>query len=97
MGYNTAVDLASTLSLRQSIQLHLTTNHYPPVPSSMVEPCVEAINACVDGDDDEMLIQLPGGVFWRGHDTAPAWAIVEAHHLQPWIDMHLEEDSGEPA
>lgn len=86
MGYNTSVDLASTHDLHTSIGLHLTANHYPPVPNSMIQPCVEAIFACVD-NDDELLIELPEGVWWRGHDTAPAWAIVEGHHLQPWIDM----------
>jgi len=86
MGYNNAVDFASTLDLHTSIQLHLSANHYPSVPSSMIQPCINAIFACVD-NDDELLIELPKGVRWRGEDTAPAWAIVEGHHLQPWIDM----------
>lgn len=86
MGYNNAVDFASTLDLHTSIKLHLSTNHYPSVPTSMIQPCIDAIFACVD-NDDELLIELPEGVWWRGHDTAPAWAIVKGHHLQPWIDM----------
>lgn len=90
MGYNTSVDLASTQDIHSSIRLHLTANHYPPVPTSMIQPCVDAIFACVD-EDDELLIQLPQGVTWRGHDTAPAWAIVEGHHLSPWVDMFITE------
>ena len=95
MGYNTAVDLASSINMQQGMAIHLQSNHYPPVPTSMIQPCIDAIFACVDMDD-EVLIQLPNGVTWRGHDTAPAWAIVEGHHLEPWIQM-LVDDSGEPA
>jgi hypothetical protein len=77
-------------TLEQSIMWHLRGNHYPPVPESMVTPCIDAIFACVEADD-ELLIELPEGVLWRGHKTAPAWAMVEAYHLQPWIDEILDE------
>jgi len=42
-----AYDLASNdlldLDLDTQIQIHLTSNHYPPVPSSMVAPCIEKL------------------------------------------------------
>ncbi len=38
MGSTTAQDLAeNVIDIRQSIGYHLTGNHYPPVPMSMVE------------------------------------------------------------
>ena len=84
MGSTTAQDLAeNVIDIRQSIGYHLTGNHYPPVPMSMVEPCVEAIYAVSDGDTHKS-IQLPEGIFWRGYPTAPAYAIVEGHHLGAW-------------
>jgi len=46
MGNTFAADLATMdLSLSDSIRIHLTSNHYPPVPSSMVQPCIDAIDA----------------------------------------------------
>ena len=43
MGSNLAYDLASdelSLDLETAIGYHLQGNHYPPVPLSMVEPCI---------------------------------------------------------
>jgi hypothetical protein len=84
MGYNTALDLAESFDLDQAILLHLRNNHYPPVPASMVEPCIDAIDAYYEEDYDK-LIKLPEGVSWRGQTSSPASAIIEAHHLQAWL------------
>ena len=50
MGYNTALDFAENLdiTLEQAIGYHLQGNHYPPVPLSMVQPCIDAIDAYYD-------------------------------------------------
>ena len=88
MGNNLATELADNdlgLSLRDSIAIQLRSNHYPPVPLSMVDPCIEAIEACNE-DEFNKLIKLPEGVSWRGEDSAPASAIVEAHHLDAWLN-----------
>jgi hypothetical protein len=29
---------------------------------------------------------LPAPSTWRGEKSAPAWAIAEAHHLEPWLN-----------
>ena len=88
MGYNTALDLSEELDLEVALGYHLQGNHYPPVPLSMVEPCIEAIDAFYD-EDYNREIALPQGVLWRGQVTAPASAIVEQHHLEAWLP---EED-----
>jgi hypothetical protein len=90
MGSNTAIDLATNLdiSLEQAIGYHLQGNHYPPVPLSMVQPCIDAIDAYYDEDYD-LEIEMPEGVFYKGKSTAPAWAIIEQHHLSAWLP---EED-----
>lgn len=87
MGNNFATDLASidTLSMKQQIDIHLTSNFYPPVPTSMTEPCMHAITAYWE-DDLSRLIILPEGVLWRGQNTAPAHAMIEQHRLYPWIE-----------
>jgi hypothetical protein len=55
----------------------------------MIEPCIEAIQACNEGDYDRQ-IDLPEGVSWRGKSQAPAHAIAEGHHLDAWIEYDEE-------
>ena len=92
MGRNLAMELAGgthDLALQHQIKIQLQNNHYPPVPTSMVFPCIDAITAVNEGDPGR-LIELPEGVLWRNMTTAPASAIVEAHHLDPWVDYDEE-------
>lgn len=86
MGSNFANDLATMadLSLSETIGMHLRGNHYPPVPLSMVPICIEAINAYYE-DDYNREIEMPEGVSYKGRNTAPAWAIIEQHHLDAWL------------
>jgi hypothetical protein len=87
MGSNLAYDLASDelgLDLEMALSIHLQSNHYPPVPLSMVEPCIEAIDAYYDEDYNKM-IEMPEGVSYRGSRFAPASAIIEQHHLDAWL------------
>jgi hypothetical protein len=88
MGRNLALELAGgthDLGLQHQIKIQLQNNHYPPVPTSMVFPCIDAITAVNDGERGR-LITLPDGVLWKGQKEAPAYAIVDAHHLDPWVD-----------
>jgi hypothetical protein len=87
MGSNFANDLAlaDNLTIETQVEIHLKSNHYPPVPSIMVEPCVQAIDAVNDAGLWDLEIPLPEGVSWRGLTTAPAHAIIEAHHLDAWL------------
>ena len=87
MGSNFATDLASGdlgLSMSDSIRIHLSSNHYPPVPATMVQPCLDAIDAYFD-EDYQRPIQLPMPITWKNKSSAPASAIVEAHHLEAWL------------
>jgi len=96
MGLNMATELASdefNLGMEGSIAMHLRVNHYPPVPTSMVQPCIDAIDAYWE-EDLNRLIELPKGVLWRGQESAPAYAIIESHHLESWCqeDEYLNEE-----
>jgi hypothetical protein len=84
MGYTTALGLAEELSLEAGLAYHLQANHYPPVPVAMVDACIDAIDAYYD-EDYGREINLPNGISWRGQVTAPAHAIVDAHHLDAWL------------
>ena len=95
MGLNFATELSTmdTMPMEQQINLHLQYNFYPPVPSSMVQACVDAINAYWN-EDIYAEIELPQGVEWRGLNYAPAHAIVENHRLDPWLmeDEYFEDE-----
>ena len=84
MGYTTALGLADNLSLEAGIAYHLQANHYPPVPVAMVDACIEAIEAYFEEDFDRE-INLPEGIYWKGYQSCPASAIVDAHHLDAWL------------
>jgi len=87
MGSNFANDLSvmDNLDIERQIGIHLSANHYPPVPAIMVPTCIEAIDAVNDAGLWDLEIPLPEGVLWRGLTTAPAHAIIEAHHLNAWL------------
>jgi hypothetical protein len=94
MGSNMATELADkdlfpTLTMEQGIAIHLRSNHYPPVPTEMVPVCIEAIEACND-DEANKAIEMPKignfQVTYKGQLTAPAWAIIEQHHLDAWVN-----------
>jgi hypothetical protein len=75
--------LGST-DIETALAWHLSSNHYPPIPLVMVEPCLTAIaNAC-DGDLDALVV-LPDGIEWRGENACPTHALVEGAHLDAFI------------
>jgi hypothetical protein len=76
--------------MTQVITWHLTSNHYPPVPVNMVDPCLIAIGACNDGQPN-FEVALPDGITWRGRSTAPAWAIIEGHHLEYFLEENDDD------
>lgn len=85
MGKLSAIDMANYVpELTTLLVWHLRSNHYPPVPLSMVPVCAEAIDAYIEEDVDRK-VALPDGVEYRGETSAPAWAIIEAHHLDDII------------
>ena len=85
MGYNSAHDMAAHTDVRSTVSWHLSANCYPPVPASMVNVCVDAIDAMIAGDSDEQ-IHLPEGTLYKGQESAPAWAVMENFRLEGIID-----------
>ncbi len=83
MGYLHAIEYAAG-DLDTGLTWHLQSNHYPPIPLTMLEPCKEAIQACNE-ENWYREIALPEGVLYKGQTTAPAWVIVDQHHLDAWI------------
>jgi hypothetical protein len=96
MGAVTAIGLAdSVLDLETQLLYHLKGNHYPPVPAEMVAPCIEAIDAAYDEDYQRMIDMPMVGDFqilYKGSKQAPAWAIIEQHHLDWFINPEVDEE-----
>lgn len=84
MGYLQATEMASMADLDTALLWHLRSNHYPPVPASMVEPCKQAIEAYWD-EDYHQEIELPDGVEFRGSTTCKASDLVNGLHLEAWL------------
>jgi hypothetical protein len=89
MGSLQAMEMAEMLDIDSALAWHLQSNHYPPVPSSMVEPCKEAIQAGLEGDWFR-LIELPNPVKYKGSSYAPADVIIAQHHLDAWLELDEE-------
>lgn len=66
------------------IAYHLQNNHYPAVPLSMVDVCIEAIEKAELGEWDSA-ITLPEGTQYKGENFTTVEIIVESHHLQDFI------------
>ena len=94
MGLMTTLGIGELeMTMEDQIGIHLRGNFYPPIPLSMVQPCVDAINAYWN-DDIYAEIEMPEGVYYRGSNYAPAHAIIEQHRLDPWVmqdDDYFEE------
>ena len=89
MGSLQAREMAELTDLDTALTWHLRTNHYPPVPLTMLEPCKQAIDAYWE-DDLDKAIDLNGS-FYRGEPFAPAREIIIAHHLDAWCSDAEEE------
>ena len=85
MADGTLDELGIHLDIETQIGIHLSANHYPPVPKSMVQPCIEAIDAVNDLGLWDLEIPMPEGITYKGLTTAPAHAIIRQHHLEAWL------------
>lgn len=91
MGSLQAAEMAEMLSIEDAIAWHLRSNHFPPIPLSMVPVCIEAIENALEGNWTK-LVSLPEGVGYKGLTAAPTDAIIEQHHLHPWVELDEEYD-----
>ena len=96
MGAVTALGIQdAVLDLETQLLYHLKGNHYPPVPAEMVTPCIEAIDAAYDEDyNREIAMPMVGDfqILYKNKTTAPAWAIIEQHHLEWFINPEEDEE-----
>ena len=85
MGYMTALGIKdSGIDIREQLRWHLTGNCYPPIPTAMIDPGIEAIRACNEGEYDR-IITTPFEHRQYGY-SVPAWVVVEDLHLDAWVE-----------
>ena len=76
--------LDSGIDENVALAIHLSSNHYPPIPAVMIGPCKEAI-ANANAGDWYAPVELPEGILWRGESSCPTHALVEHAHLDCFI------------
>lgn len=86
MGRMNLIGMLETTDQETTLRWHLTSNHFPPVPESMVEPCKEAIRAMYEGEPTRS-IELPEGVTYRGMNYCFAGSLVDSFHLDDFLYM----------
>jgi hypothetical protein len=86
------------LPLETLLHWHLTANHYPPLPTSLIPCCIRSIELAASGQWT-MRVRLPRGIVnAAGGRYLPAQAIVEACRLEDFVDALAQswmEDLGE--
>ena len=86
MGRASLMDMLEMTDQETVLRWHLQSNHYPPVPSAMVQTCKEAIRAMFEGEPTRGII-LPEGVTYRGQDIVLAGILVDTFHLDEFLYM----------
>lgn len=76
------------------IEWHLTNNHWPAVPVSLVPVCALAIERA-KLDEWDAVLMLPDGVTYRGMATVTAATIIDSFHLQDFVE--IDDDDEETA
>jgi hypothetical protein len=72
------------IGLRVALEWHLQSNHYPPVPMSMLPVCERAIKKARDGKW-HFRVRLPKGCTFKGSIYAPVDEVVRGHNLDTFI------------
>jgi hypothetical protein len=85
MSTNSTRDMIDHANLVTAMRWHLAHNHYPAVPATMLGVCLTAVELAA-ADEWDAEVRLPDGVTYRGAATAPVRALVEQHHLAPFVE-----------
>lgn len=84
MGLNEAVD-EGIASLRQAVHIHLTSNHYPPIPTGFVELAKKAVERANLGEWDDVL-ECDEGWTINGATSIEVRQVVEIMNLQYFLE-----------
>lgn len=86
MGFASAVNDGLT-SLDSALHYHLTCNHYPPLPSSLVGPAKRAIQKANRGEwDANVSLRDTDVTHNRYGKLVPVSVLVEGLHLDAFLE-----------
>jgi hypothetical protein len=74
----------STISLEAAIHWQLTSNHYPPLPVSLIPAAMRALKAARK-EQWHRKVLMPKEIKFRGLRLAPVGDLIEALHLEDFI------------
>jgi len=83
--------MISHLPLEVTLWHHLRYNIYPPVPSIMLQPAKEAIEACNAGEGEKNISLSEGARHKEYGEMCPADVLVESLRLESFLDSDWEE------
>ena len=98
MGYGVASGLAETAPLETAIQVHLTTNCYPPIPARFASVAAEAVVRAAEGEADHELVEFPEGLNAVHRITGEVVTaqsireIIENFHLHAFVAHQAAEN-----
>jgi len=84
-GYKKSIDDGS-LSLENAISIHLSSNHYPPLPSTLVPVALKALTKAKKGEWEKK-IRLPEGLEHKIYGKlVPVQVVMDYMHLEPFLE-----------
>ena len=86
MGRLSAEDMLNHADRETALRWHLQSNHFPPVPLSMLRVARVSI-ACMESEDWDVKIPLPAGVLYHGQSVVSAIDACRALHLDVFIEV----------
>lgn len=69
---------------RKALCWHMTSNHYPPYPTELIDVAQQAIEMYNSGLQDE-LIPLPEGITYKDHSLITVEEAIEEFHLEGFL------------
>jgi hypothetical protein len=86
MGASSLAGMLEVGSVDQALSWHLSSNHYPPIPSSVIPIAKRAIRLAQQGKWDS-LVDLKGTCTFQGKSKAPVSECVRAWHLDQFLEQ----------
>lgn len=75
----------SNISLEAALHWHLTSNHYPPLPTALIPAAMRALKAARK-EQWHRRVLMPKNISFRGLRLAPVGDLIEALHLEDFIN-----------
>lgn len=86
MGRLALEDMLEQASFEQALAWHLTGNHFPPLPLSLLPVCKQAIALAAKGEWETTVSLAGTGVYHRVYgEDVPVQVCMDAWHLHEFL------------